>query len=187
MLCATWIIALAGILASLAAIASAFYVRKGIEEQTKNFEKQTNAYQLSLSVDVALRLDRQFNETEFRKSRSMAAKALLAHANEELAEDVFDFFDTIGLFVKLGALREDVAHSYLFHWINLYWNAGKQHIGSKQKATSEVWKDFEALYRKVCAIEKRKNPDSEDLKILPDRLQEQLQDEADLVNASGTA
>ncbi|HXM22200.1 MAG TPA: hypothetical protein VN948_13160 [Terriglobales bacterium] len=181
MLCATWIIAFAGVLAALAAIASALYVRKGIAEQTRNFEKQTTAYQLSLSVEMALRLDQQFNQIEFRKIRSLAAKALLYHANEGIAEDIFDFFDSIGLFVKLGAFRDEIAHSYFFHWINLYWHAGKQHIGMKQKETSEVWKDFETLYRKVCAIEKRKNPESDDLKMPTERLREQLQDEADLL------
>jgi hypothetical protein len=180
MLCATWIIAFASILAALAAIASAFIVRKGIEEQTRNFEKQTATYQLSLSVELALRLDQQFNQTEFRKIRSRAAKALLSHENG-IAEDIFDFFDSIGLFVKIGALRDQIAHSFFFHWINLYWHAGKQHVGSKQKETSEVWNDFEELYRRVCVLEKRKNPDSEDLKMPPERLLEQLQDEADLL------
>lgn len=181
MLCATWIIALAGVLAALAAIASAIYVRQGIKEQTRNFERQTNAYQLSLSVELALRLDQQFNQIEFRKTRSLAARALLSGENEQLAEEVFDFFDSIGLLVKLGALHDDIAHSYFFHWINLYWHAGKHLVGSKQKETSEVWKNFETLYRRVYTIEKRRNPDSADLKALPQRIREQLQDEADLL------
>jgi hypothetical protein len=174
MLCATWIIAFAGILAALAAIASAFYVRKGIEEQTRNFEKQTASYQLSLSVEMALRFDQQFNQAEFRKIRSSAGRALLTHKDEALAEEVFDFFDSIGLLVKLGAFREELAYSYFFHWINLYWHAGKHQMGLKQKETSEVWKDFETLHRKVSAIEKRKNPESEDLKMTAERLRAQL-------------
>jgi hypothetical protein len=181
MVCATWIIAFASIIAALAAIASSFYVRKGIEEQTRNFEKQTISYQLSLSADMALRLEQQFNQTTFKKIRSLAAKSLLSHDDEAAAEDIFDFFDSIGLFVRLRALQEEVVHSYFFHWINLYWRAGKHHIGVKQKETLEVWKDFEALYRKMCAIEKRKNPESEDLKMPAARLEEQLQEEINLI------
>lgn len=57
---------------------------------------------------------------------------------------------------------------------------GKHHVGARQKETSEVWKDFEMLFRKVCEIEKLRNPDSEDLKMPEDRLRAQLQDEIDL-------
>jgi len=130
---------------------------------------------------MALRLDAEFNKTEFKRTRSLAAKALSYHENENEAEDIFDFFDSVGLFVKLGALGDEIAHSYFFHWINLYWHAGKQHIGFKQKEASELWKDFESLYRKLCAIEKRKNQDSEDLKMPAERLRDQLQDEIDLL------
>lgn len=181
MLCATWIIAFASIVAASAAIASAFVVRSGIEKQTNNFEKQANAYQLALSVEMALKLDRQFNEAGFKKLRSLAAKALLSHEAEKDTEDIFDFFDSLGLLVKLDVLHNEIAHSYFFHWINLYWLAGRHYIGARQKETSEVWKDFELLYRKVCSIEKRKNPESEDLKMPDDRLQEQLEDEAHLI------
>jgi hypothetical protein len=177
MVCATWIIAIASIITALAGIASALYVRWGIKEQTASFEKQSTTYRLSLSLDLALRLDDRFNRPEFKEARSRAAAALLARQNESEAEEVFDFFDSIGLVVRLGAFREEIAHSFFFHWINLYWNAGKHFIGTKQKETSEVWKDFESLYHKVRAIEKQKNPDSEDLKLLPDRLNDQLQEE----------
>ena len=67
------------------------------------------------------------------------------------------------------------------HWINLYWRAGKNHIGAKQKDTASVWKDFELLYHQVSEVEKQKHTDSEDLKMTEDRLHSQLQDEVALV------
>src|ERR1017187_4072360 len=86
MLVATWVIAISGIIAALAAVRSAALVRKGIEDQTKNFEKQSTAYRLSLSVDVAFRLDSKFDDEKFKKLRSLAAGALLHHKDEEDAE-----------------------------------------------------------------------------------------------------
>src|SRR5439155_3815244 len=108
---ATWVLA-------LASLVSLYVVYKGTREQAKNFEKQLAAYRLSLSADTALKFDAAFNTPAFKKIRSSAAKALLSHTDETEAEDVFDFFETVGLFVRLGALGEEVAYSLFFHWIN---------------------------------------------------------------------
>ena len=93
---------------------------------------------------------------------------------------MFDFFDTVGLFVRLGALGEDIAYSMFFHWINLYWRAGKRYIGGKQKEVSQVWKDFEWLFERVSEVERKRHPDSEDLTMPAERLKSQLQEEYDL-------
>jgi hypothetical protein len=116
----TWI----NVVLAVTAVISACVVWEGIKEQNVNFEKQSAAYQLALSADTALKFDARFNEPGFKRLRSIAAKALLTHTSEEEAEDVFDFFDTVGLFVRLGALSGEVAHSLFFHRINLYWKAG---------------------------------------------------------------
>ncbi len=175
-----WIPASAAVVAALAAVVSAYFVGKSIQQQTRNFEKQSAAYGLSLSADTALKFDTTFNAPTFKKVRSRAAKALLTHTNEAEAEDVFDFFDTLGLFVRLGALNNEVVHSLFFHWINLYWKAGKGYVGSKQMESSTVWKDFKNLYDRVQVIERQRNPDSEDLTMPDGRLRQQLQEEIDL-------
>ena len=110
----------------------------------------------------------------------MAATALLNNQDEGQAEDVFDFFETVGLFVRLGALTEDIAYSVFFHWVNLYWKAGKHHIGAKQQEAASLWGDFERLYKTMCDIERRAHEESDDLKMPDSRLRRQLQEEADL-------
>jgi hypothetical protein len=180
MLYATWIVAAASIAAALAACLSARTVSKEMKRQNESLEKQSNAYRLALSVDIVHKFDVSFNEPNFRATRSKAAKALLSKMNEGEAEDVFDFFDTVGLFVKLGALTDELAYSVFFHWINLYWIAGKHHIGSKQTETSTVWNNFRKLSETVREIERQKDPESEDLKMPENRLHEQLQEEIDL-------
>ncbi len=127
-----------------------------------------------------LKFDARFNEPNFRATRSNAAKALLSRTYEEEAEDVFDFFDTVGLSVKLDALSDELAYSVFFHWINLYWIAGKHYIGSKQTETGTVWSNFQKLSETVREIERQKDPESEDLKMPESRLHEQLQEEIDM-------
>jgi len=177
---ASWVMAAATVAAALAAIASAQYARKAISDQQKNFDKQLAEYRLTLSSETVLKFQAAFDETNFKKARVAAAQALLNGQDEHAAEDVFDFFDTVGLFVRMGALNGEIAHSVFFHWINLYWRAGKHHIGSKQADTAAVWKDFEFLYSRMCEIEKRKDPNSEDLKTPDSRLRQQLKEEFDL-------
>jgi hypothetical protein len=180
MLCATWIIAAASIAAALAACLSARTVSREMRRQNESLEKQLNAYKLALSVDIMQKFDAHFNEPSFRGTRSNAAKALLSRTYEEEAEDIFDFFDTVGLFVKFEALSDELAYSVFFHWINLYWTAGKHHIGSKQTETSTVWNNFRTLSERVRGIERQKDPESEDLKMPEGRLRAQLQEEIDL-------
>lgn len=185
LICATWIMAVATVVVALVAIVSTYvgtyYTRKAIGQQQNNFDRQIAEYQLALSADTTLKFVARFEEIHFKKIRSKGAEALLNKRNEEEAEDIFDFFDTVWLFISLGALTNEIAYSVFFHWINLYWKAGKYHIGSRQQDTASVWKGFETLYNNVCEIEKRNHPDSEDLKMPPERLRGQLQEEIYLI------
>lgn len=181
MVFATWIIAGASIVAALAACLSARMVSKEMKKQNESLEKQLNAYKLALSVDIMQKFDAHFNEPNFKATRSNAAKALLSRTYEEEAEEVFDFFDMVGLFVRFSALSDELAYSIFFHWINLYWIAGKQYIGSKQTETSTVWDDFRKLSERVQEIERQKDPESEDLKMPEGRLHEQLQEEINVL------
>jgi hypothetical protein len=188
---ATWVMALASCAMAIASIVSARDARKAINEQQKNFDRQIKEqqenfdrqiaeYRLALYAETTLRFEKRFNGPRFTQIRSKAARALLNKQDEVEAEDVFDFFETLGLFVKRGALDEGIAYSVFFHWINLYWRAGKHHIGSKQKDATTLWGDFSFLYERVCDIEKRNDPDSEDLRMPDSRLRQELQEEIDL-------
>src|SRR5271157_1380127 len=176
----TSIIAVATIVTALGAIASAYYARKAIGQQQANFDRQITEYKLALYAETILRFEGRFNDPSFKKTRSMAASALLNKRDEDQAEDVFDFFETVGLFVKLGALTDEIAYSVFFHWVNLYWKAGKHHIGSKQQEAAALWGDFESLYKSMCEIERRGHADSDHLKMPDTRLRQELQEETEL-------
>ena len=174
------VVAWATVVAAIAAIMSAYYARKAVNDQQVNFKKQLEEYKLALFADATLKFEGKFNDPHFEQIRSNAASALLHKQDEVEAEDVFDFFETLGLFVKRGALDDHIAYSVFFHWINLYWKAGKHYIDLRRQDAGALWGDFEHLYNKVCDIERETDADSKDLTMSHSRLREYLQEEIDL-------
>ena len=149
----------------------------GIREQTAENRRSANSFRLSLSVDLCLKLDERFSSHSFRCLRSAAARALLESTDLSEAEEVFDYFDTVGELVKSGALTPEIVHSFFFHWINLYWNAGKNYILDMRKEAALLWEGFEYVYNEVTLIERQRDPSSQDLAPSAQRLRIQLNDE----------
>lgn len=143
--------------------------------------RQTKSFKLTIGADLAMKLDERFNENQLLADRVNAAKALKSHANVKDAENVFDFFDTIGLFVRLKALDPEIAHSLFFHWVNLYWTTGKEYITAKQETAKLKWEDFARLYEATRRVEKERDACSEDLDLTPERITEYLDDEIKLI------
>jgi len=169
---------------ALAAMGSAWAAIFAVKKQNENFEQSSRDFRLSLSAELALKLDDRFNSDEFRRSRSIAARALLRQDGMNDAEDVLDFFESVGLFMKSGALNEEVAYSFFFHWINLYWNAAQGHIQAKKRENNAAWQDLEYAYKRVVALERKKDKASADLALLADRTKRYLEDEIALDSAA---
>lgn len=144
---------------------------------------QNRSVKLTLAIDISMKLDDRFEAKRFCEARSRAAMALKLHENEVDAEDIFDFFETVGLFTRIGALTPGIAHSRFFHWINLYWNAGRDHIRMRQKNSKLVWRDFEALYNSVLDVERRKDPNSRDLELTASDIAIYLDEEIGLIES----
>jgi hypothetical protein len=144
---------------------------------------QNKSFKLTLGADLLMKLDERFQKPNFKQSRAEAASSLRDHDDEGRAEDVFDFFDTMGLFVRRGALDKEFVHNAFFHWINLYWVAGRDHIRRRQSVSKELWCDFEYLYRKVLEIEKRRDPRSKDIELSQSSLEDYLANETSLLES----
>src|ERR1017187_417030 len=110
----------------------------GIKRQTESFAK-------SVSADLCLKLTDRFDSPDMVIKRKLAAKALLEKANLDSVDDVFDFFETVGLYVRRKMLDEEVAHSMFFHWVNLYWHAGKDYMATMRERSDGIYVDFERL------------------------------------------
>ena len=145
---------------------------------------QNKSFQLTLAADLSMKLEEKFNDKEFRKLRAKAALSLKTHDEEGEAEEVFDFFDTIGLFTRRGALDERFVHSMFFHWINLYWIAGRDHIRKRQKGAKCLWNEFEYLYARVVELEKKQDPNSKDIELSANDLALYLDDEIALTQST---
>lgn len=138
---------------SFAAVGISYW---GIKKQTESFAK-------TVSADLCLKLIDRFDRPSMLTTRTLAATALLDKSKLEDADDVFDFFETVGLFVRREMLDKEVAHSMFFHWINLYWHAGKAYIFDSRKRSAGIYSEFEQLYETVLAIEMKEYPKSRDI------------------------
>jgi hypothetical protein len=173
------ITALATAGAAIAAVIAVWVSYFGIKETSRIATQSRGDFKLSLAADLSMKLDDRFNSAEFEKKRSEAARALLSKKNLEATEDVFDFFETVGLLTRTGAITKELAYNFFFHWVNLYWIAGQTHIQNKRTKTRTVWEDFKYLYKSVRQIEESKDPDSEDLRLSdhPTRIETLLTEE----------
>ncbi len=141
---------------------------------------QNKAFKASLSADLAMKLDDRFGLPEFKKTRAAAALALRDGVSKEDAEDVFDFFETVGLFARRKVLDAEIVHSFFFYWINFYWITGKDYIANAQSGANLRWKDFGDLYLKVLKIEEERDRNSEDIAPSPEQIARFLREEIDL-------
>jgi hypothetical protein len=165
--------------AALAAAWAALVSQVGIKKASQIAQQSRADFKLALAADLSMKLDDRFSSEEFKKTRSQAAQALLVGACLEDAEDIFDFFETLGLFVRTAALTKELAYNFFFHWINLYWIAGQGHIQEKRSMARSVWVDFEHVYKLVRQVEASRDDESEDLKLAeqPHRLEKLLREE----------
>ena len=138
----TW----ATIVIAVGTLASVYVAYRGIKSQTRSFAN-------SVSADLALKLLHDFNSEVSRKRRSRVADALLKKIDLVEVDELFDMFESVGLFVRKGMLDTEIAHSFFFHWVNLYWVAGKHIIEEKRKGAADLWSDFEFLYKALLKIE----------------------------------
>jgi hypothetical protein len=155
----------AAVIAALAAPVGVWVSWRGIAKQNAQAKASRKDFKLSLAADLSMKLDDRFNTEDFRRTRSHAAQALLSGQKLVDAEDVFDFFETVGLLVRTGTLTDELSYNFFFHWVNLYWVAGQKHIQERRKVADSLWEDFECLYDTVQELERMKDAASVDLKL----------------------
>lgn len=140
---------------------------------------QIRRSRIATSLELVTKFDDRFNGDEFRKVRLAASQALSEHPSPTEAEDVFDFFETLGYLARTGAAEKGFLWHTFYHWVHGYWSAGSQHI--KQKRTeaknAKLWCDFEALHAALLKIERREANQSEPEFLSPDEIKHFLNEE----------
>jgi|ERR1035438_285282 hypothetical protein len=143
-----------------AAVVSTLIALLGVRIAYRAFKSQVTSFAGSVSADLALKLSHDFDSEASIARRGRVANAFLNNLRIAEADDVFDFFEQVGFFVRKGLIESDVAHSFFFHWVNLYWVVGKQTIAEKRIESEGLWKDFEFLHQKLLNIEMTTDPRS---------------------------
>ena len=82
------------------------------------------------SVTLITKFDKDFNKLEdcrFEVSNVILEKKILDSDEldfkmiEYWVGDIFDFFDTLGFFVREGYIKAEVVHQYFYHWFSHYY------------------------------------------------------------------
>jgi hypothetical protein len=158
----------------------------GRSKQTQVIEKETR------DVNLLLNFDERFNSESFRKIRIAAAKSIITFRKKlalarlkklssitddqdlilhevykasNVKEDIFDFFEGLGLIFRRYNVDEEIVWSYFFSWVDGYWQTAQEYILEEQKQNSTVWEDFKYLYDQLAKVEmKRGNLTADELK-----------------------
>jgi hypothetical protein len=96
------------------------------------------------SLDLLLRLESDFFGPAKMAQRVKAARGLLAGQPLE-AEPILDFFETMALLLRRGALDEEIVWNTFFYWVDNYYEATKDVISLRQQREPEVWEEFVVL------------------------------------------
>jgi len=95
------------------------------------------------SIDLLLRFEANFFGPEKREQRAKAAVGMLRQPPEfQEAEDILDFFETIALLSRRGALDRYMLWHTFYYWIDRYYEATKGHIEERRRGEPTVWQDI---------------------------------------------
>ncbi|MGD0279504.1 MAG: hypothetical protein ABSC11_09380 [Smithella sp.] len=143
---------------------------------------QDEQAKIARDIDIVLKFDERFNTEHFRKIRKEASRSIRDfrdylksdHKSKKydpndlllrvygsndvpnIKEDVFDFFELIGLLFRRYSLDEELVWSLFYPWIEGYWHVGKEYILEEQKDDDTTWEDFKYLFNKLTEVEKER-------------------------------
>ncbi len=138
---------------------------------------------LTHSIDVVRSYDDRFDSLEFRTNRREVARKILAlpggpaTVNEE-ADDLLDFFETIGLLAKRKIVDTTMVWSLFQYPLHGYWLVARDSIAKRRRDDPTLFEDVVWLHDRVTRIEKRKRRCT-DAQIAPASAGEFLNEEKD--------
>ena len=111
---------------------------------------QVRRARFNQSVDLLFRLEADFFGPAKRAQRVKAATDLLAGRFLE-AEPILDFFETMALLQRRGALDQELIQHTFFFWIDRYFEASKDIIRERQSFNPLTWKDLSVFIKRLRA------------------------------------
>jgi hypothetical protein len=151
-LVADWMLSIAAILLVLV-IAGAIYL-------------QSRQNRFALGIDLLLDMDDRFNTPMMRVSRRKASTYLKKRGIgtgpdvsvadlEHHLDEVLDFFDQLGYFLKRGALERRAVWSAFYHQVHHWYSNAERYITSQRQLDATIWKNFDYLNTQLVAEQRR--------------------------------
>jgi hypothetical protein len=123
------------------------------------------ARKMNYSPELVMKHDEIFNSEEMKKQRSIAARTLknltgkddVAKNEEALrknVDDILDFFETLGFYVKGDQMSAKVVHQYFYYWICGYWAVARDYVNYRRKEEPKQWEFVEYLFKITCHLDK---------------------------------
>jgi len=83
-------------------------------------------------------------------------------------DDVLDFLEDLGFYVKGGQISAEVAHHHFYHWIRGYWKTSRSYIEAWRRQEPTRWECVAELFEMTCAIEVSKTNRTRDAELESD-------------------
>ena len=94
-------------------------------------------------------------------------------------DDVLDFFEDIGFYMRGDQISPEVVHHHFYHWIRGYWEASESYVKAWQRKEPSRWNHLKGLYETVTDVEARESGlVREQLVLEPDDVAKFLNDES---------
>ena len=129
----------------------------GIIVALSAFVWQVRRARFNQSIDLLFRLEADFFGPTKRLQRVKASRDLLSGQVLE-AEPILDFFETMALLLRRGALDKEIVKHTFFYWIDNYYEATKDFIAERQHTSPLVWKDLTTLIEQLRTIQREQVP-----------------------------
>ena len=118
------------------------------------FGYQVHRARFNQSVDLLFKLEADFFGPAKRARRVKAAAGLLKGEPLE-AEPILDFFETMALLLRRGALDLELVKHTFFYWIDGYYTASTVVIQQRQATNPLIWKDLGVFVEKLRSLQAR--------------------------------
>jgi hypothetical protein len=143
------------------------------------FAYQVHRARFNQSVDLLFKLENDFFGSAKRAQRALACHDL-QQGNALEAEPILDFFETMALLLRRGALDEEMVRHTFFYWIDHYYQALEPYILERQRSEPLVWQDLTAMRKrlqknKAIALKLKSLPNLSDEQIAAFLVEEQTE------------
>jgi len=112
------------------------------------FAYQVHRARFNQSVDLLFKLENDFFGGAKRAQRALACRNL-QQGNALEAEPILDFFETMALLLRRGALDEEMVRHTFFYWIDHYYQALEPYIAERQRTEPLGWQNLTDMQKRL--------------------------------------